>query len=45
MFVTVQKIDNFFQVNGYMKDFQRQIGIICEQILLALSEMGWKDYW
>ena len=44
MFVTVQKFDEFFQVNGYVKYFQHQIGIICEKILLASSEVGLRDY-
>ena len=42
--MTVQKVDEVFQVNGYVKYFQRQLGIICEKILLALSEMGLKYY-
>ena len=43
--MNAQKVDEVFQVNVYVKDFQRQISIICEQIILAYSEMGFKDYW
>ena len=44
MFVTVQKVDEVFQVNGYVKYLQRQLGILCKQILLESSEMGLKEY-
>ena len=33
-----------FQVNGYVKYFQHQIGIICNKILLASSRIGLRDY-
>ena len=44
MFVNVQKVDKVFQVNVYVKDLQRQLGILCDQTLLATSEMGLREY-
>ena len=44
MLVTVQKVDEFFQVSGYVKISQRKLGILCEQIILEYLEMGLKDY-
>ena len=42
--MTVHKIEKVFQVNVYVKYFQRQLGIICKKVLLASSEMGLKEY-
>ena len=42
--MTVQKVDEVPQVDGFVKYFQRQLGFLCKQILLAYSEMGLKDY-
>ena len=35
LFVTIEKVDEAFQVNGDLKYLQHHIGIICKQILLA----------
>ena len=44
MFVTLHKVDDFFQVNGYVKYFLCHLGIICNPIMIAYTEMILKDY-